>query len=109
MGRKSSAAGNAYRNPVENYRKQLGKNEERKSGLRPRSRGSRHKPSQKELAKSRTIPKSLKSLAVYLALFLVVMVVAYCFVMVGAGSFVYRWLTDADNSGNMHMKIHRDS
>lgn len=106
MGRKSG--GNAFKNPVDSYRKQLGRNEENQTSMGPRSRGSRHRPtSQRELARARKPPKNWKSLAVWSAILLLVVGAVFAMVTVEAGKYVYGLLTK-DNSAAEHIRVHRD-
>ena len=87
MGRKSG--GNAYKNPVDSYRKQLGKNEENKTSMGPRCRGSRHKPtSQREIARSRKAPKNWWSLAVWSVGLLLIVGGVFALVTFEAGKYM---------------------
>lgn len=118
MGRKSSQTGQAYRNPVEHYRKQLGRNEERPAAFRPRwSRSTKQRHlSPRELARSKLLPRNWKVMLVYLALFVAIMAALYLLVMVEAGSYLYALLIeeDAGRTSNVnsqqrhHSRVHRD-
>lgn len=111
MGRTSSSCGNVYKNPVDSYRKQLGRNEEHQTSMGPRSRGSRHKPtSQRELARARKPPKNWRSIMVWSVVLLVVVGSVFVLVMVDAGKYlldkyVYRALT---GDSTEHVRVHRD-
>ena len=111
MGRKSGAIGNAYKNPVDNYRKQLGRNEER-SSLYHRPKGGRKlgKPlSGRELARSKLFPKNWKSMIVYLVLFVGIMLSVYVLVVVEAGKYLYGLWAGAGEVGSPHAPLHRDT
>ena len=71
MGKKSGGTGNAYRNPVDSYRKQLGRNEEKSITMRPRGgRGRSSAGGQRESSKQG--PMTWKMVLVCLVVLLVV-------------------------------------
>ena len=109
MGRKSGSVGNAYKNPVDHYRKQLGRNEERPVVYKPRTRLSKPKHlSPRELARSKLIPRSWKTMTVYLVLFVGFMAAVYVFMALEAGNYLYGLLIEEDISVNDHIRVHRD-
>lgn len=112
MGKKSSAAGNAYRNPVENYRKQLGKNEVHQELSNPRSRArkSRGMNHRDWMAKSKQSSKNWKNAAGYFVLLLIVMGIVYVFTVMGAGNFLSGLLYDIpEESFQDQVRVHREA
>jgi hypothetical protein len=112
MGKKQGAggaSGNAYKNPIDSYRKQLGRNEEHKTSMAPRSRGSRHRPtSQRELARARRPPKNWKSIMAWSMILLLIVGSVFALVAVEAGKYIHG-LMFRDNSAAEHVRVHRDS
>lgn len=106
MGRKSS--GNAFKNPVDSYRKQLGRNEENQTKMGPRCRGSKHKPSsQRELARARKPPKNWKSIMVWCVILLSIVGAVFVLVMVDAGKYLFaKYVYGAVPAE--HVRVHRD-
>lgn len=108
-GRKPS--GNAFKNPVDSYRKQLGRNEEHQTTMGPRSRGSKHRPtSQRELARARKPPKNWKSIMVWSVVLLVVVGAVFAVVMVDAGKYLFSKYVYGALTGDSaeHVRVHRD-
>lgn len=106
MGRKSS--GNAFKNPVDSYRKQLGRNEENKTTMAPRARGSRHRPtSQRELARARKPHKNWKSIMVCSVILLVIVGAIFVLVTMEVGKYVYG-LVYGDGGTAEQVRVHRD-
>ena len=93
MGRRSGERGNAYRNPVDNYRKRLGRNEANPTSMAPRLRGSRHKPkSQRELTRAGRLPNNFKSIVLWCVVLLMVVGGVFALVTLEAGTYAYRYL-----------------
>lgn len=117
MGKKSSS-GNNYRNPVDSYRKQLGKNEERKYTMAPRSRGNKSRPlSGRELARARSASKNWSSIVKYVVLLLALIGVLYLLAVLEAGrvvqsliaSFVGQPPSSSQGSDTENIRVHRDA
>ena len=98
MGRKSGERGNAYKNPVEGYRKRLGKNEANPTSMGHRMRGSRHKPSsQRELAKARRLPKNWKSIVVWGLVLLAIVGGLFAVMTLEAGKYALSYIFYGSN------------
>ena len=108
MGKKGVGSGNAYKNPVDNYRKKLGRNEERR--LKPKFRS---KPvSQRELERSRQLHKNWKSIFFYVVLLLLLMGMVYVFVLLEAGRLLagvmFSPQEQPDDTSHDHVRVKRN-
>ena len=85
MGRTSSSVGSAYKNPVDSYRKQLGRNEERRTTLTRRKRKKRASESEyRSISLSKKDWNKLMFFVVLVALF----GLGYALVWAGAGGII---------------------
>ena len=91
MGRTSSSYGNAYKNPVDNYRKQLGRNEERRTTLTRRKRKKRANENDYGLAK---FNKEFSNTMTYFLVVMALIVFGYALFWAGAGGVLYDMIYD---------------
>ncbi len=91
MGRTSSAIGNVYKNPVDNYRKQLGRNEERRTTLTRRKRKKRASESE---YKTISLSKNDWNKVTFFLVLITLIVMVYALVWAGAGGVIYNLIYD---------------
>ena len=91
MGRTSSSVGNVYKNPVDSYRKQLGRNEERRTTLTRRKRKKRASESE---YRTLSLSKNDWNKLMYFLILVALIAVGYALVWAGAGGIIYSLIYD---------------